>query len=213
MARPGWRILFAILVSVVAVSSAVAQPFGPDDPVPAGAKGEVLQLSGAVLPLNAKVLQLEGKVLEIKGLGAGIIGAISPVEAALEELGATVEEKQIKIDLAADVLFDFDKSDLRPEAGPALAKVGEVLAAYPQAVVLIEGHTDAKGSDAYNQKLSQRRAQSVLDALTGKGVVNRMTAKGVGEKTPVAPNEKLDGTDDPEGRQKNRRVQITVSME
>jgi outer membrane protein OmpA-like peptidoglycan-associated protein len=213
MPHPGWRLLIAALVSVVAVGSAVAQDFGPDDPIPAGAKGKVLQLSGAVLPLSAKVLPLEGKILEIKGLGAGLAGAVSPVEATLEELGATVEEKQIKIDLAADVLFDFDKAALRPEAGPALEKVGEVLAAYPRAIVLIEGHTDAKGSDAYNQKLSERRAQSVLDWLAGNGVANQMTARGLGEKAPAAPNEKPDGADDPEGRQKNRRVQITVNTE
>jgi outer membrane protein OmpA-like peptidoglycan-associated protein len=207
------RLLLSAVMSLAALGGAAAQELDPDAPIPAGAKGKVLQLSGKILPLNGKVLALEGKILEIKGLAAGLAGAVSPVEAALEELGATVEEKQIKIDLAADVLFDFDKADLRPEAGPALAKVGEVLAAYPLAIVLIEGHTDAKGSDSYNQKLSERRAQSVVDWLTGKGVANKMTAKGLGEKTPVAANEKPDGTDDPEGRQKNRRVQITVNTE
>jgi outer membrane protein OmpA-like peptidoglycan-associated protein len=209
----GRQLLLLLFMGFVAVGGAAAQELDPNAPVPPGAKGKVLQLSGKILPLNGKVLPLDGKILEIKGLGAGLAGVVSPVEAALEELGATVEEKQIKIDLAADVLFDFDKADLRPEAGPALAKVGEVLAAYPQAIVLIEGHTDAKGSDSYNQKLSERRAQSVVDWLTGKGVANKMTAQGLGEKAPVAANEKPDGTDDPEGRQKNRRVQITVNTE
>ena len=213
MAHPGRLFLIHALAGVISLGSALAQDFGPDDPLPAGAKGKVLELSGAVLPLSGKVLPIDGKILAIKGLGAGLAGNVSPVDVALSELDAKVEDKQITIDLAADVLFDFDKADLRPEAGPALARVGEVLAAYPQAMVLIEGHTDAKGSDAYNQDLSERRARSVVEWLTGKGVANEMTARGLGEKSPVAPNQKADGADDPEGRQKNRRVQITVNTE
>ena len=209
----GWRFFPPLLLGCLALGAATAQEFNPDDENPPGAKGEVLQLSGVIRDLNGTVRPLAGKILDLKGLGASLAGAVSPVAAALEALGAAVEEKQIRIDLAADVLFDFDSADLRPEAGPALQKVGEVLAAYPGAVVLIEGHTDAKGSDSYNRKLSERRAKSVVKWLTRNGAANKMIAKGLGETSPVAPNEKPDGSDDPEGRQKNRRVAITVNTE
>jgi outer membrane protein OmpA-like peptidoglycan-associated protein len=77
---------------------------------------------------------------------------------------------------------------------------------------LIEGYTDSKGSDSYNLRLSDKRAASVKDWLVKKGGVGnkKMTTKGWGEANPVAPNENPDGSDNPEGRQKNRRVEITV---
>lgn len=209
----GWRFFPPLLIGFLAFGAAWAQQFNPDDEIPSGAKGKVLQLSGVIRDLNGTVRPLAGKILELRGIGASVAGAVTPVAAALEALGAKVEEKQIKIDLAADVLFDFDSADLRPEAGPALEKVGEVLAAYPEAIVLIEGHTDAKGSNSYNQRLSERRAKSVAKWLTRNGAANKMVAKGLGETSPVAPNEKPDGSDDPEGRQENRRVAITVNME
>ena len=73
----------------------------------------------------------------------------------------------------------------------------------------VGGHTDAKGSDAYNQALSERRAQAVVDALRQRGVATDMDATGHGEAKPVAPNE-IGGQDHPAGRQLNRRVEIFV---
>jgi outer membrane protein OmpA-like peptidoglycan-associated protein len=78
-------------------------------------------------------------------------------------------------------------------------------------VVRIEGYTDGKGSDSYNQKLSLRRAESVKKWLETHGLAGiRFSAAGFGAKNPVAPNTKPDGSDDPEGRQKNRRVEIVI---
>jgi outer membrane protein OmpA-like peptidoglycan-associated protein len=110
------------------------------------------------------------------------------------------------------VLFDFDKVDIRPEAESVLANVAEVLKQHPKAAVLIGGHTDAKGSDSYNLRLSQRRADSVKNWLVKTGGVDgrRLKAKGFGSANPVAPNTHPDGSDNPEGRQKNRRVEIAV---
>jgi len=82
---------------------------------------------------------------------------------------------------------------------------------YPNANVLIEGHTDAKGSASYNQKLSEHRAESVKTWLVGKGISEQIIwTRGWGAAKPVAPNSKPNGADDPEGRQKNRRVEITI---
>ena len=117
-----------------------------------------------------------------------------------------------KVTFAADVLFDFDKSDLRAEADATLGKAATVLAAYPGAKVTISGHTDSKGDGAYNQALSERRAQSVTAWLRAHGGKAPATfvVRGAGEREPVAPNTRSDGSDDPAARQKNRRVEILV---
>jgi len=128
----------------------------------------------------------------------------------LSELNARRSEGVIVIDLPADVLFDFDKATIRPDAEPALARAAELLKSYPRAQVSIGGHTDAKGDDAYNEGLSLRRARAVADRLQGPAG-RSLKAEGFGERRPVAPNIKPDGADDPAGRQKNRRVEIRIT--
>lgn len=187
-----------ILAALGAVEARAAEKYGSDDPIPPGATGKVLALSG--------------KVTELKGLASGVSGKAEALSATLKDLGAKVTEQEIRIELQADVLFDFDKADLKPEAIPSLQKVAAVINGYPNLPVRIEGHTDAKGADAYNMTLSEGRAASVRSWLVRNGSVDggRITAYGRGETKPVAPNAKPDGTDDPEGRQKNRRVEITL---
>jgi outer membrane protein OmpA-like peptidoglycan-associated protein len=136
-----------------------------------------------------------------------------------EEVGGRVEDLQMKetpteihIELSADVLFDFDKAEIQPKAQEALKQVAKVIREKAKGVVHIEGHTDAKGSEAYNQKLSERRANAVRDWLVSKEGLNKanFATSGLGSSKPVAPNKKPDGSDNPEGRQKNRRVEIVV---
>jgi outer membrane protein OmpA-like peptidoglycan-associated protein len=128
----------------------------------------------------------------------------------LSELNARRTDGAIVIDLPADVLFDFDKATIRPDAEPALTRAGELLKSYPDARIVIGGHTDAKGDDAYNDDLSLRRARSVADRL--RAAAGRAPeVEGYGERRPVAPNARPDGADDPEGRQKNRRVEIRIT--
>jgi len=110
------------------------------------------------------------------------------------------------------VLFDFDKADIRPEAADTLKRVADVIREQAKGGVTIVGHTDSKGTDAYNLPLSQRRANAVRDWLVkdaGLGSV-RFQTSGEGARKPVASNTRPDGSDDPEARQKNRRVEITV---
>jgi outer membrane protein OmpA-like peptidoglycan-associated protein len=196
-------LISTLLMVVLAASPGRTEPPNPDDPLPPGAKADIRALTATVRPLKATIL-------EIRGAGAGLAARTENLQGALKDLGATVRGREIKINLAADVLFDFDKWDLRPEAGPALEKVAAVLQAYPKAAVLIEGHTDGKGGDEYNQRLSERRAESVRSWLATHGIGAPMTTRGWGKTRPVAPNTKPNGADDPEGRQKNRRVEITV---
>lgn len=119
-------------------------------------------------------------------------------------------QQAIVIDLPADVLFDFDKAELRPDAQASLAKAAELLQSYANAPIAVRGHTDAKGSDAYNDALSLRRAQAVAERLRGAAGGRPIAAEGLGKRRPVAPNQHADGSDDPEGRQRNRRVEIVI---
>jgi outer membrane protein OmpA-like peptidoglycan-associated protein len=122
------------------------------------------------------------------------------------------EEGAIVVDLPGDVLFDFDKHDLRADALPVLDRIVGLLDAFPARALVVGGHTDAKGSDAYNDALSQRRAESVRRYLAERDDVKTRIydVRGFGKKRPVAPNVHSDGSDDPAGRQKNRRVEIVL---
>jgi outer membrane protein OmpA-like peptidoglycan-associated protein len=103
------------------------------------------------------------------------------------------------------VFFDFDKDDLQPESFPELSRAVSLMKSNPKMQVEIAGYTDAKGSDAYNIDLSQRRATSVRDYLVKHGIEkNRITAKGYGKEQPIASN------DTDEGRAENRRVEFVV---
>ncbi|WP_453976396.1 OmpA family protein [Brevundimonas sp. Marseille-Q4549] len=136
---------------------------------------------------------------------------IETTRGLLTELKARRSDGAIVVDLPADVLFDFDKATIRPDAEPALARAAELLKSYPGAQITIGGHTDAKGDDAYNEALSLRRARSVADRLQSPAAGRSIKAEGFGERRPVAPNTRPDGADDPDGRQKNRRVEIRIT--
>lgn len=120
-----------------------------------------------------------------------------------------VESCGARIVLEDGVLFDFDKSTIRPDAADILDTVATALTDLTMSSGVIAGHTDAIGSDAYNQDLSARRAQSVFDALRARGVSGALDIQGFGESQPVAANE-IDGADNPAGRALNRRVEILI---
>ncbi|MDV2450279.1 OmpA family protein [Xanthomonas hortorum] len=111
------------------------------------------------------------------------------------------------ITLNERILFDFDKAEIRPDAARVLDVLAAALGKVSTKDMQVRGHTDAKGSDAYNQALSERRADAVLAALRTRGAAQSAGAKGYGESQPVAPNT-LNGQDNPGGRQLNRRVEI-----
>ncbi len=103
------------------------------------------------------------------------------------------------------VNFDFDKSTIRPDAAEILAEAARILREQPDIRVSVDGHTDARGTDEYNQRLSERRAQAVVDRLERLGIgPSRLEPQGFGESRPVASN------DTEEGRAQNRRVELNV---
>ena len=116
-----------------------------------------------------------------------------------------LENETLKIDIASEVSFDFDSASLKSAFTPTLNKVSDVLQRYPKTVIHVVGHTDSVGSESYNQRLSERRAQSVVDFLASSGVnQGRLYAIGRGELEPRATNETE------AGRQLNRRVELFV---
>ena len=120
---------------------------------------------------------------------------------------------EIRLRLAGDLLFDFDKSDLRPDAVATLREVAaKIKATNPHGTILIAGYTDSKGSVPFNMRLSQQRAGSVETWLVQNAgfPVSAFSPVGYGAANPVAPNETPDGHDDPDGRQRNRRVEIVI---
>lgn len=110
-----------------------------------------------------------------------------------------------------NILYDFGKAVLRPESKVVLDGLLEILRENPTLIVELSAHTDNIGSDEGNLKLSQARAQSCVDYLVSKGIPKtRLVAKGYGKSVPIAPNENEDGSDNPDGRQKNRRTEFKI---
>ena len=111
-----------------------------------------------------------------------------------------------------DVLFQFGQASLTPQARDRVADISTILNTQARGrLISVEGHTDAIGSEDANQRLSEHRATSVTDALADNGVSrSRVSVKGYGERYPVAPNTNPDGSDNPSGRAKNRRVEVVI---
>jgi outer membrane protein OmpA-like peptidoglycan-associated protein len=179
--RSRWLLLTLGLVATLAA----AQAFDPDAPVPPGSTFTIVDLQYR----------------------------IEPVAGAIQALEVRETPTEIRIGLAADVLFDFDKADIRADAAPVLTKAAEIVRQHDRNRVTVEGHTDGMGAAPYNQRLSERRAAAVRRWLETQGGVRSaaMSTRGWGATKPVAPNTKPDGSDDPEGRQKNRRVEIVIA--
>jgi outer membrane protein OmpA-like peptidoglycan-associated protein len=180
--------------------------------IPPEAHKKAIQALKALGPTRG-AKKIDYRMVKIIGIAPrGIEARSEKIKAALKDLGAKVTETEVHIDLLGDVLFDFDKWDIRQDAVKTLAKVGEIIKAYKSPNVTIAGHTDSKGSEDYNQNLSKKRAESVKSWLIKNSGIDAeiMETIGYGESKPVAPNTTDDGSDNPEGRQKNRRVEILI---
>jgi OOP family OmpA-OmpF porin len=132
------------------------------------------------------------------------LGVFPPLDAL-----SPIESCGTVITFQDGVLFDFDRSEIRPDAADALERVAGAFADAEVERAIVAGHTDSVDTDEYNQELSERRANAVADALRGRGVTADLAAEGYGESRPVAANE-VDGVDNPAGRQLNRRVEIFI---
>ena len=151
--------------------------------------------------------------LPLSGAGTDLVGEAQDMGGLITELGARVTSRgEIVVVLDTDIFFVLDKATLKPEAKNTLSKVAQLIEMKDPKLTRIEGHTDSKGKDDSNLKLSQRRADSVKKWLVDKESLPAETfvTKGFGEQNPIAPNADSDGKDNPVGRAKNRRVEITL---
>ncbi|TWI08154.1 OmpA family protein [Aerolutibacter ruishenii] len=182
--------------------------------------GDLLASVGVVIPLGAAAAAPAPAPapaapncadLDDDGDGVNNCDDKCPGSQAGQTIGPDGCPVPVSIDLKG-VNFDYDKSNLRPDAVSILSEATEILKRYPELKVEVAGHTDSKGTDAYNQGLSERRAKAVYDYLTSNGVdASRLAGpNGYGESRPIAPNTNEDGSDNPEGRAKNRRTELNV---
>lgn len=149
----------------------------------------------AIITLKGKSTEVEAKPLE-KPEKFPKLKMVPPVP--------SIEANSLLITLDSGILFDVDKYDVRPEAERALASLATVLKEADVKAFEIDGHTDSDASDEYNQALSEKRANAVKDFLASQGLTSEITIIGYGESRPVVSN------DTPEGKQKNRRVEILI---
>ncbi len=146
----------------------------------------------------------------IGALAGGAVGAyMDRQEAELRQelagsgVGVRRQGNNIILNMPSNVTFDFDSTQIRGEFQGTLSQVAQTLTEYEQTYVDVVGHTDSTGSTTYNQGLSERRARSVADFISARGVIRpRINIGGYGETQPIASN------DTPAGRQQNRRVEI-----
>lgn len=206
----------------VAVASVffAASAFGwdvnqPDDP--AAHEASMTSLSNlepdqGPQSLIEDIRTIEGLNAAVGGQNLTLVATVEELNQAIRDLSANVEDMEISVALSSDVLFDFDKADIKPEADTELKKLALIVREKRTGDITITGHTDTKGGDSYNMKLSDRRAASVKDWLVKHAEINAevISTKGLGETHPIAPNIKADGSDDPDGRAKNRRVDIVI---
>ncbi len=143
--------------------------------------------------------------------GAGIGAYMDAQEKKLREKTAGTgvdvvrDGDNLLLRMPSGITFAYDSDAVQPQFQPTLNEVATVLVDYPKTYIDIYGHTDADGSEAYNQGLSQRRATSVQSYLAGRGIQTvRMATKGFGETQPIASNETA------EGKAQNRRVEIKI---
>lgn len=173
---------------------------------------------GEELSYKRSIRYLKATVLDLKGLPSDLNSAVSDLEAkadglAAQHSGLSVRQdgKSVRVSMTGDVLFDFDKADIQPSAEPTLTDIVRLIASIPTGTIIIEGHTDSRGSAQHNNDLSLRRASTVASWLVTHGAdKTRLSVKALGDAHPVAPNILDDGADNPDGRALNRRVEFVL---
>lgn len=204
-----------IVVSCLIAGCTTVNPYTRESQTSKAAKGAGIgAAAGAVVGLLTKGDKLENALIGagVGALAGGGVGYYMDVQEAklrqkLEGTGVSVTRvgDNITLNMPSSITFALNSADLNSQFYNALGGVAMVLKEYNKTVIEVAGHTDSSGSDQYNQQLSQRRAQSVANYLTGQGISGqRLLTVGAGEGHPIASN------DTEAGRAQNRRVEMTI---
>jgi len=219
-------VLFFLILSLLCSSRILAKESkyqNPDDPEAIKASEDAVGALGpnhGAISIGSVQLQIISNSVGLVGLPSSTGGSglalkkdIRDAERTLVDLGATKSAVGYELSLSGDVLFDFDKWDIKPQAESILSELADALKKFGKKNVSIAGHTDGIGSDSYNLELSRKRADSVRYWLVSKGNVKEasFSVRGMGKSMPLAPNTHPDGSDNPMGRAKNRRVEIGIN--
>lgn len=211
------KVSTAAIVAATAVTAAcTTNPYTGQREISRTAVGAVLG-AGAGYLLGDVVGGRQDRAERIIGAGIGAVagGAIGnymdrqEAELRRETQGTGIDVirqgDELLLRMPAGVTFDFNSYAIRPQFQATLQEVAQTLASYPQTYVDVLGHTDSVGSDAYNQRLSEQRAQAVADYLASRGInPARIATRGYGETMPIASN------DTEQGRAQNRRVEVKI---
>jgi outer membrane protein OmpA-like peptidoglycan-associated protein len=211
------KFILALLAGTLALTGCVTDPeTGQQGMSRAG--GGALAGAGAGALLGALLGGRDNRAEVLIGTGIGALAGAGigsymdkqerELRARTANTGIEVERKgdEINLKLPSGISFDFNSAAVKPEFRPALDQVAQTLASYQSTFVDISGHTDAIGSDAVNQRLSEQRAKAVADYLGYQGVnAARVATRGYGKTYPIASN------DTEQGRAENRRVEIKLS--
>lgn len=201
------------LAALLLLSACATTAPQSDDPYDKTKKGAMI---GAAVGAAAGLFVGDGELDEVlggaaigAGLGAGVGLYMDKQQKELEQIEEVdvtrVDEDTLQVNFDSDILFAVDSAVLSENSRATLDEFAQVMRDYPKTAILVQGHTDSTGSEEYNQKLSERRAQAVYNHLALREVDRtRMDAIGYGEGYPVADNAT------PEGRELNRRVTILV---
>ena len=169
--------------------------------------------SGFAIPLEADkkfrvVMRKPGYFANTYTLSTAGLGNVDSLK---KDMALSLIEKNKSYALK-NILYDFNKASLTQTAMGVLDTLHQIMTENPTFIIELSSHTDSKGEDNYNMKLSQKRAESCVTYLVSKGIpANRMKAMGYGETKPLVPNQKQDGKDDPDGRALNRRTEFKIT--
>ncbi len=208
----------AVGLTAVLLCCQTLDPYTQEAKTSSTTKGAVIgAVAGAVVGLVSGDDAVERRQRALIGAGVGALagGAVgnymdrqeAKLRAELQGSGVSVTRigDNITLNMPGNITFATNSSDLSPQFFNVLTSVSKVMKEFDKTVVEVAGHTDSDGSDAYNQSLSERRARSVSSYLQSQGISGqRMITVGMGESMPVADNST------PEGKQANRRVEITM---
>lgn len=206
-----WKVFFYMIVVFTSFSAHAENGVMPDL-IPPGAKPKITFIKPLTSSIKPNISLIKNDASLISSNASKVRDAVDEILKKDSNIALSESVTEIRLQLSSDILFDFDKWNIRSSAEQTLKYIGEIISKYPKSKTVFEGHTDSKGDDNYNLKLSNKRANSVQNWLVNNSSISSASLRtvGYGEKKPVAPNTLPNGQDNPEGRQRNRRVEIVI---